>query len=203
MTQPLAERDLNSMFEHLVKVMASERFLNKSGLGKEVPFFICPFKPHLAVEMEKMRHSLIKTLAKKEIRVLDINLYDLSVELLKKRNLWQRILDIEISVQKELLLETLQGVLNAEKYLVPAIEEKMLENPSRIMFITGVGEVFPFIRSHNVLNNLQRIVKDIPLVMFFPGDYSYSPVEGSALALFGMQQDDRYYRAFDIFHFDM
>ena len=29
--------------EHLYRVITSERFLTKQGLGNEVPFFICPF----------------------------------------------------------------------------------------------------------------------------------------------------------------
>ena len=68
------------------------------------------------------------------------------------------------------------------------------------MFITGVGEVFPYIRSHNVLNNLQSTAKDRPTVMFFPGEYTQSLETGASLDLFGRLHDDKYYRAFNIFH---
>jgi hypothetical protein len=30
-------------FEHLLGVISSKRFLDKQGLGKEVPFFICDY----------------------------------------------------------------------------------------------------------------------------------------------------------------
>jgi hypothetical protein len=57
-----------------------------------------------------------------------------------------------------------------------------------------VGRVFPFIRSHIVLNNLQSAVKNIPTLMFFPGEYS-----GKSLKLFDLLADDNYYRANNIF----
>ena len=69
-----------------------------------------------------------------------------------------------------------------------------------VLFISGVGEVFPYIRSHNVLNNLQSTAKDRPTVMFFPGTYTQSLETGASLDLFGRLHDDKYYRAFNIFH---
>jgi hypothetical protein len=63
-----------------------------------------------------------------------------------------------------------------------------------MLFIKGVGKVFPFIRSHIVLNNLQSAVKNIPTLMFFPGEYS-----GKSLKLFNLLEDDNYYRANNIF----
>ena len=71
-----------------------------------------------------------------------------------------------------------------------------------VMFITGVGEVFPYIRSHNVLNNLQSTAKDKPTVMFFPGAYTHSLETGASLDLFGRLHDDKYYRAFNIYHYE-
>jgi hypothetical protein len=66
-------------FDHLLKVIASERFLKKQGLGNEVPFFICPYPADEAVAMEAMRASLVKQLENRGVRVIEINLYDLSI----------------------------------------------------------------------------------------------------------------------------
>ena len=65
-------------------------------------------------------------------------------------------------------------------------------------FLTGIGEVFPYIRSHNVLNNLQSVVVGRPMLMFFPGRYEQSDTLGSSLVLFGRLKDDQYYRAKNI-----
>jgi hypothetical protein len=53
-----------------------------------------------------------------------------------------------------------------------------------------------------VLNNLQSTAKDKPTVMFFPGTYTHSLETGSSLDLFGRLHDDKYYRAFNIFHYE-
>jgi len=190
---------IQEKFEHLLGLISSKNFLEKKGLGNEVPFFICPYPPQDSLEMDRARHQLTNRLEHKGIHVLNINLYDLAVELLKERGIWDRIMQMEKEVSKDELKELLQGVLDPESYLVPAIRTKMDETPFDVMFISGVGEVFPYIRSHNVLNNLQSTAKEKPTVMFFPGDYTYSLEKGASLELFGLLHDDNYYRAFNIF----
>lgn len=196
----LEDRPFPERFEHLFQLMSSERFLQKQGLGNEVPFFICPFDPKQAVEMQNHVRQLARRLAQHGIKVLEIDLYDLSIELLQARGIWDQILQIEETVSKEQLQELLQGVLDPESHLIPAIAAKMAESEFSIIFITGVGEVFPYIRSHNVLNNLQSTAKEQPTVMFFPGKYTQSLDLGASLDLFGRLHDDKYYRAFNIYH---
>jgi hypothetical protein len=77
-------------------------------------------------------------------------------------------------------------------YYLPHIKERVKATPSGMVFLTGIGSVFPFIRSHTVLNNLQNSIKDRPTIMFFPGTH------GSDLSLFGKMKDDNYYRAFNL-----
>jgi len=199
MTVEPAKLALPERFEHLLKLISSDRFLLKQGLGKEVPFFICPFPPEEAVEMERMVQQLARKLEQNGVGVLEINLYDLSIELLRERGIWERILEIEETVTKAQLKELLQGVLDPETHLVPAIAGKMQTRSFDVMFITGVGQVFPYIRSHNVLNNLQSTATEHPTVMFFPGTYTQSLESGASLDLFGRLHDDKYYRAFNIY----
>ncbi|MFW6184615.1 MAG: DUF1788 domain-containing protein [Chloroflexota bacterium] len=190
-------------YQHLLKVISSERFLKMEGLGNEVPFFICAYPPQDAVQMEKMVEQLRRKLERDGVRILQVNLYDLSVKLLKERGIWERVLDVEPTVSKAQLMELLQGVLDPEQHLVPAIAEKMRRQPLDVLFLTGVGEVFPYIRSHNVLNNLQSTATEQPTVMFFPGTYTHSLASGASLDLFGRLHDDKYYRAFDIYSIEV
>jgi len=180
--------------------MSGQRFLKKQGLGNEVPFFICPFRPEETVEMERLQRQLVNRLGQAGVQILEINLYDLSIEILKERGIWDQILNMEESVSKEHLKELLQGVLDPEAHLIPTIAAKLASAEFEILFLSGVGEVFPYIRSHNVLNNLQSTAKEKPTVMFFPGAYTHSLESGASLDLFGKLHDDKYYRAFNIFH---
>ena len=203
MSSDLEYKPILERFQHLLTLISSERFLKRQGLGNEVPFFICPFKPDESIEMGRIEKQLINRLDQNGIRVLEINLYDTSVDLLRRRGIWDQMVEMEGSVSKDELKELLQGVLDPETHLIPEIADRMRQAEFDVMFITGVGEVFPYIRSHNVLNNLQSTAKDKPTVMFFPGAYTHSLENGASLDLFGRLHDDKYYRAFNIYHCDI
>jgi hypothetical protein len=197
-----ADSPILEIYEHLLATISSQRFLKMQGLGNEIPFFICPFKSERLDDMNRLYRQLVNQLKRKGIQVLRIDLYDLAVELLKKRGIWDQVLETETTISKSELKDLLQGVLDPEHHLIPAIAEKMEKDEFDVLFITGVGEVFPYVRSHTVLNNLQSTAKEKPTIMFFPGEYSQSAEKGSSLNLFGRLLDDNYYRAFDIYkHF--
>lgn len=200
MNVDMASLPMKERFDHLQNVISGDRFLKMRGIGNEIPFFICQFKPEEAVEMGRLLPQLVKKLEGRGVRVLEVSLYDLSVSILKERELWEQILEQETSFPKDQLKELLQGVLDPETHLVPAIAQRLGETDYDVLFLTGVGEVFPYIRSHNVLNNLQSTAKRKPTVLFFPGVYTHSLESGASLDLFGRLHDDKYYRAFNIFH---
>ncbi|SEF51452.1 protein of unknown function [Alcanivorax sp. DSM 26293] len=202
MRKDIAKMPMQDRLQHLVSVVSGQRFLNKQGLGNEVPFFICPYRPEEAVDMDRLQRQLVNRLEQAGIKILCINLYDLAVDILKDREIWEQVLELEPTVAKDQLKELLQGVLDPEAHLVPAIAAKLQSVEFDVLFISGVGEVFPYIRSHNVLNNLQSTAKDQPTVMFFPGSYTHSLETGASLDLFGRLHDDKYYRAFNIFHYE-
>lgn len=196
-------QSISDRYEHLLNVMSSERFKNKEGLGNEVPFFICPFKPKETPEVEKLHHQLANKLTQSGTPILEINLYDLAIDILKENDDWDYYLGEEKKMTKDRFKEELQSILDIETVFTPAIDSIMKKTTFDILFITGVGEVFPYIRSHNILNNLQKIAKDKPTVMFFPGDYKHSLESGASLELFEKLRDDKYYRAFNIFHYEV
>lgn len=182
--------------EHLFQVLKSERFLKMQGLGKEVAHFIYDYDPTWALDVARAKKRIKTKLETEEgIKVFEINLYDLCVELLKERNVWDRVLAAEASMDKPDFLKMLQNMLDPQMHLAPAIKARIDSETFQILFLTGVGEVFPFVRSHTVLNNLQTVVSDRPMLMFFPGKYDVSATQGSALVLFGQLKDDSFYRA--------
>ena len=190
--------ELTHQEEHLFAVLSGERFLNMEGLSNEVPFFIYPYEPEHALSVAKAKKRIKNRLASKGIEVREINLYDLSVEILKGRGDWEEILEVESGLDKTEFAEMLQSMLNPQQHLAPAIRELLSDGEFNVVFLTGIGEVFPYIRSHNVLNNLQSIVVGKPMLLFFPGHYEQSDSLGSSLVLFGRLKDDQYYRAKNI-----
>ena len=214
MSEKISQQPLANRFDHLVRVIGSERFLLMRGLNNDLPFYICEYRAGEATEMQRLQRQLINTLQNlsvpalsgRGVKVLDINLYDLCIELLKAREgsaagsrLWDEILAVEADTEKDGLLELLQNVLSIKEYLIPAIAERLRQTEFDVLFLSGIGEIFPYIRSHNVLNNLQSTAKDKPTILFFPGEYRHSLEQGASLELFGLLHDDKYYRAFNIY----
>jgi hypothetical protein len=189
--------------EHLFKVVTSQRFLTKQGLGNEVPFFICPYPAEEGLSMVDDRLDLVTRITHTGIAVLDLSLYDLSLGILEERGILKQILEIEQQSDKGEIRELLQSVLGPEANLIPKIGDAIEAAPHDVIFLSGVGEVYPYIRSHSVLNNLQSTAKDKPTVLFFPGSYTHALATGASLDLFGRLHDDKYYRAFNILNYEV
>lgn len=194
----MKRNDLTEQEEHLFAVLSGKRFLQMEGLSNEVPFFIYPYAPEDALTVAQAKKRIKNRLNQKGISVREVNLYDLSVEILKERGVWERVLAAEPDQDKDDFRELLQGMLDPQLHIAPAIRSKIAGGEFDIFFLTGIGEVFPYIRSHNVLNNLQSVVTGRPMLMFFPGRYEQSDTLGSSLVLFGQLKDDQYYRAKNI-----
>jgi hypothetical protein len=185
--------DLTKKFTHLYNVISSTRFLNKEALGGEIPFFISTYNAKQELQVTEDIKLLINKLESSGVSVLEINLYDMVCEILEDKGGMERMFKVEKVKSKEKFLKALQSTLNIHEVLMPKIKEKIDSADAKVYFLTGIGKVFPYIRSHNILNNLQNIAKEAPTVTFFPGDYN-----GHTLNLFGLLKDDNYYRAFSI-----
>ena len=195
----MTQADLTRQEEHLFSVLSGKRFLQMEGLSNEVPFFIYPYDPEDALEVDQAKKRIKNKLDTGHgIIVREVNLYDLSVEIVKERGVWERVLELEPDQDKADFRESLQGMLDPQLHIAPAIRSTIEDGEFDILFLTGIGEVFPYIRSHNVLNNLQSVVTGKPMLMFFPGRYDQSDTLGSSLVLFGRLKDDQYYRAKNI-----
>lgn len=186
--------NLNKKFKHLNAVISSSNFLNKESLGGEIPFFIAAYEAEQELECREEITLLKRKLENSGIEVLELNLYDLTCEILDKKGGMERMFQVEKARNKDKFLRALQSSLNIHQVLMPLIKEKIEVSNAKVYFLTGIGLVFPFIRSHTVLNNLQNIAKEAPTVAFFPGEYN-----GHSLNLFSKLKDDNYYRAFNIF----
>jgi hypothetical protein len=194
--------DIASVEQHVLAVLSSDRFLRMEGLGNEVPFFIWPYPPEHELEVQEANSRIVDRLRTTHgLSVLVVDLFKLAVELLEGRggNMLERLEQIEPTRSRSAFRRDLQRMLDPEQHIVPAIERRIeAEAGVDLLVLTGIGRVFPFIRSHNVLNNLQVAVPDFPVLMLFPGEYSQTASLGSSLVLFNLLTDDQYYRAKNI-----
>jgi len=190
--------DIVKKFDHLYKVISDEDFLQMRKLGGEIPFFIAAFDPKQQIEVDRAIRSLKNKLETNGIPVLELNLFDIALELLNKELGEGEIFELEKTMDKKEFKEALQSILDINEVLIPKIKDMIDATSAKVYFLTGIGLVFPFIRSHNVLNNLQNVAKKAPTVAFFAGEYN-----GYSLELFGLMKDDNYYRAFNIANYKL
>lgn len=189
MRQSLTER-----LNQILPTITHSDFLNGKGLGNEIAFHIFDYAPEHELQVRSHIDDLIQQLAKTspDLKVIHINLFDLIIDYLKERNYLDKVLQTQqqkgdIAVQK--ILTTL---LQAEK-LLPLFKKTAAPEQHDLVLVSGVGSVYPLLRTHNLLNNLHSVMGKTPLILFFAGNY-----DGQALKLFGTLHDDNYYRAFKL-----
>ena len=90
------------------------------------------------------------------------------------------------------LLKVLEGPLHMDRF-APFLVEQYKATEQDIIFITGIGSVWPMMRAHHLLNSLHASLGHRPLVMFYPGVYT-----GQSMSLFGRIPSKHYYRAFKL-----
>ncbi len=183
-------------FEQIFSQVTTEKFLSMQALGGEEPFFIYSYDPNLQDLVSSETKRLTKKIIQKGHKVLVINLFDLVIEMLKSRGMLEKVLDKEQNLSKDKLLSTLQNMLDVETKIMPEIQKRVEQEKTAMLLIEGVGEVYPYIRSHTIINNLQKIVVDRPTLLFFPGKF-----DGHKLVLFDKVHDDNHYRAFNIINY--
>lgn len=183
-------------FEQIFTQITTDKFLSMQALGGEEPFFIYSFDPAMQDIISSETKRLKKRVEAKGHKVLLINLYELIIEMLKSRGMLEKVLTKEQSLTKDKLLKTLQNMLDVETKIIPQIEKLVKENQTAMVIIEGIGEVYPYIRSHTIINNLQKVIQDRPTLMFFPGKF-----DGHKLVLFNKVHDDNHYRAFNIINY--
>lgn len=186
-------KPIHRTFQHIHQVMSSDSFLKMDALNGELPFWIAPYEISSQNLVEQEIKNLQVKLENAGIKTHLIDLFELSCSLIDDNIGLSEIFHLELEMDKSDFKDAIQSIINIHERFIPAIIEQVDSIKPNILLIKGIGAVYPFIRSHIVLNNLQSAVQNIPTVMFFCGVYN-----GQALNLFGTLKDDNYYRAFNI-----
>lgn len=181
---------IEERIDKLKEKIQEPRFLQMKGLGNEVPFYIFDYPPEKELLIREVVAKLKESFLKKEIKILEINLYELVLGVLFERIPAEKAIEYEKKKGSNELLEKLRPMLKID-LVNSKISELLTQNKYDIILLTGIGNAWPLIRSHKVLNNLQSVISSVPLIVFYPGHYTKYD-----LSLFGKFKDANYYRAF-------
>ncbi len=192
----MAERLLSDRFADLENRMTSVQELTKYGTANDLKFYIFDYNP----KDEALVRKETKKLLSLNPDIVEFDLYEMMLEIIEDEGYMEDVLRMEPEYDKDLLLrEVFQPLLSVEEEenaFLNMFKERISDDGSKIVLITGVGKSFPIIRSHTILNNLQSIFRKNPVVMMYPGRYEIK--NSMTLRLFERLDDDNYYRAFPL-----
>ena len=188
------DRNLSERFNELENRMASIESLTKYGTANDMKFYIFDYDPkdELRIRKEVLKLKNINP------EIIEFDLYDMLLEIIEKEGYLETIKSMEKDYPSEVMLSAIfQPLLAIEEENNPIIsifKNTASDDGAKIILITGVGKAYPIIRSHSILNNLQSVFKNNPVVMMYPGKYEVR--KKMTLRLFDKLDDDNYYRAF-------
>lgn len=181
---------LNERLDKLKEYIQKPEFLEGKGLSNEVNIRIFCYKP----EEEMAVRYFVDQLAGDHILACNIkesNLYNVFLDICEDKKIIKGIPKMEETKGSEFLRQRLAKIAT-----VAAFASKIdYENHSKgdVLVLTGVGQVFPFMRVHALLEALQPLFSDIPILVMYPGIY-----DGKFVKLFDRLPANPYYRAFNV-----
>lgn len=189
-------KSIQQRLDEILPRITEPTFRKSRGLGNEIGYHIFDYDPkfemlvreHIAYIKERMN------MVQSDIHIREFDLYEIVLEILENKGFLEKNFEMEKKKGSPFVLNATKKALRLtlnNDLVVKYIEDRV--QPNDIVFLTGIGKAFPIIRSHTVLNTLQKRVDQVPVVMFFPGNY-----DGQELVLFGEIKDDNYYRAFQL-----
>lgn len=185
---------LNERLNKILPRVISNEFLSGSGIGNEIAFYIFDYAPEHELRVRDHVRWLLEHIPKQRpsLRFHHVNLFDFVLEYLKGRNLLDRAIQMQQKEGNEKLMSALAAPLHETK-LAAFFGQTVRPANQDVVILSGVGNVWPLLRSHVLLNNLHAVMGKTPLVMFYPGRY-----DGQSLRLFGKLKSKNYYRAFKL-----
>lgn len=171
--------------------LSDPAFLSNKGLSNEVGIHIFCYDPRDEFIVQDAVRRL-QGEANAPYRIVERDLYEIFLSLLEDKRVLQAAPALEEKKGAAYLLEQLQRIATPEA-LLARMDYAPHVRGRDVLFLTGIGKVHPFVRSHQMLDSMQHLFADIPIVIFYPGTFT-----GHTLYLFGEFLDGHYYRAFSL-----
>ena len=184
---------LEERLNQILPRITSRDFLDSKGLGNEIGFWIFDYPPEREMDVRSfLTGTVLPALGKHvpPIKADAVDLLKLVTDLLEERNLLDKAMEMQKNKGDDSTLSALRFVLKEDKIAQKIASKHDIANLD-LLVLSGVGAVYPMLRTHTLLSALHPIMGNTPLLMFFPGRF-----DGHSLRLFNTLAEDHYYRAF-------
>lgn len=192
----MARLSLEERLNRIEDKISEKSFRENKGLGNEVGYYVFDYDPRAELEVRNHIAYLKDRInnGNKDFKIIEFDLFHTMIQVLEEEGYLEAFFDLEkdngFFDMADSLVETLGlDETNELNLIISKILQEDLTDS--VIFLTGVGKCHPIIASHNILNNLHQVLDSVPVVMFYPGEYS-----GQDLKLFGTTGSRNYYRAF-------
>lgn len=177
----------------LYNLLTDEGFIKNRGLANEIGIFILCYDPALELHAQVLAKQLVhdSEQGRFSCQIAEHNLYDTLFTICEQKRILDKIPAQEEKRGTDALLKQLQKVASAETFAKEISSTPREKND--VILITGIGQVYPILRLHVLLENLQPRVGSTPIICLYPGTYT-----GQTLSLFSLLPFSNYYRAFNI-----
>ncbi len=182
--------DIKKELDRIKGRISDANFLANKGLSNEVGIHVFTYDPKHELIVRDYIERLINT-PSDDYRIIERDMYKIMLEILEEKRVLNTVPSLEEKKGKDYLLAQLQKIATQEAFLTSMKYEP--HERGDVLFLTGIGKVYPFMRSHKMLDSMQQVFSDIPIVMFYPGEFN-----GQSLSLFDKFHDGNYYRAFNL-----
>jgi len=203
----VSTHDLSALSERLHRIVSSASFLDMKGLANEVPIFIQTYSPSQEDGLRKMVGALGNRLMTSGTQVSVIDLFELVLQELEEEDMLDDLIRDEPTYPRKDMFDTLKNMSDPTTRLIPRLIHAMGPSGTQLTMLTGAGRVYPFLRTHTILEALQPAMLRHPVVLFFPGEYVQEIGGGSSLRLFGTLPSptiyNPYYRATNLDHYKL
>jgi glutaredoxin-related protein len=186
---------IEDRFQHLQDKIKNRSFQQNRGLSNEVGYYIFDYDPTKAqyVRDEIRQIAAKSTVATVGVDVKIFNIFDIMMKIVDDFGYRDAFSQLEKDGGILQVIEQMNNILemNSEENLIVKAIQSQINSDKLVIFITGIGEVFPLLRAHKILNTMNQVIDRIPVILFYPGSYN-----SLSLQAFNQLQDDNYYRAF-------
>ncbi len=186
-------------FDRLFLKCQDKAFLHSQNIGNEIPFYIIPYQPKEERSVTQQINLVVKRLSEVNIHVLRLDLFTLCIDLLKEQGLLEDVFELEKEEGPAYFLDAFDAALN-DGIVTEAIQKLIQKADPDVVFIQGIGKIYPFKKIHPLINSMHAKTENKPIVFFYPGIY-----DGNAFRLFGLHDGNggelfksNYYRAYNL-----
>lgn len=183
----------------IVERLSDDALLGRSGYTMRQSTYVLPYPPaQKEYARDLVRAICAEDLPNRGVRALQVSLYDIVLEFLDGQDMWGPLCEVEHDTSRDELIMMLQDTISVSDVIKPAVEARIEKAHCDIVFITGVGETYPYVRTHTLLGELET---GKPVVLVFPGEYRQNPDGSTSLDILNIPSaaNGGYYRATSVF----